>query len=92
VGNDSNITSQGGVNICKDVVGGLTNQLIELAMPTFEDLPHQKAQAHINALNHYLVLKNTPQALHLTFTMRSVSTGFLGHHVGRRNRPKPYAI
>jgi hypothetical protein len=72
VGKDSDVTSQGGVNICNDVVGGITNHFIELAMPTFEDLPHQNAQAHINALNQCFVLKNILQALHLTFAVRSL--------------------
>jgi hypothetical protein len=62
--NDLNITSQGGVNNCNDVVGEPADLLIELAMPTFEDLPHQNAQSHLNALNEYLVLKNIPQRMH----------------------------
>jgi hypothetical protein len=84
VGKDLNVTSQGGVNMCNNVVGGITNQFIELAMPTFEDLPHQNAQAHINALNEYLALKNIPQALHLTFAMRSIwgsSVTMWGHAI-----------
>jgi hypothetical protein len=53
------------------VKGTITNTL-DLALPTFEDLPEQNAQAHVNALIEFLQVKNIPPLLHLAVARRSL--------------------
>jgi hypothetical protein len=38
----------------------------------FENKPDQNAQAHLNSLNEYLLLKNVPPALHLAVARQSL--------------------
>jgi hypothetical protein len=40
-------------------------------LPTFEGLPEQNAQAHLNALIEFIQIKNNPPPLHLAVARRS---------------------
>jgi hypothetical protein len=44
---------------------------IDLALPTFENLPGQNVRAHLESLIDYLKLKNVPSQLHLLTAMKS---------------------
>jgi hypothetical protein len=68
----SNPTPQDGAHYSRDTDGRLASQLMDLVMTTFEDLPHQNARAHLNALDEYFGLRSIPPALHLTLAMRSL--------------------
>jgi hypothetical protein len=53
-------------------VKGTLNNTLELILPTFEGLPDQNAQAHLDALVEYVQIKNVPPPLHLAVARRSL--------------------
>jgi hypothetical protein len=53
-------------------VRGTMNNTLDLALPTFEGLPEQNAQAHLNALAKFIQVKNIPSPLHLAVARRSL--------------------
>jgi hypothetical protein len=53
------------------VKGTITNTM-DLALPTFEDLPEQNAQAHVNAVIEFLQIKNITPLLRLAVARRSL--------------------
>jgi hypothetical protein len=75
----SNPTPKDGAHYSSDADGRLASQLIDLVMPTFEDLPHQNARAHLNALDEHFALRCIPPALH---SCDEVTQGIFRHHVG----------
>jgi hypothetical protein len=53
------------------VKGTITNTL-DIALPTFKDLPEQNAQDHMNAVIEFLQIKKIPPLLHLAVARRSL--------------------
>jgi hypothetical protein len=54
-------------------VKGPINNILVVALPTFEGLPEQNAQAHLNALTEFIQAKNIPPLLHLAVARRSLN-------------------
>jgi hypothetical protein len=66
-----NTGMSGDPNNC-GIVKRTINNTLDLVLPTFEGLPDQNAQAHLNALTAYLAIKNVTPPLHLAVARRSL--------------------